>query len=400
MTEHTYRIGYAAHRLKTTSHILRRLAKTGLIQADMTPRGQLLFPITEIERLEKEGLPALPVELPEEGDEEEEDVPFEPIDDFEEDDEFGEGRAAVEAERTALVDRQQVAQEEARRKAVAESAAQRKNWESAVLTRVMNLLPSDLPSNTKSEAVMAAREKLAELSPDDSGEVVSLLVLAAAESRLTGYRDRKRVEAAEQAAMDELPYGCYNRTHPTPDQIEAKRLVHLALREAPSGLSEVEMCSIARRAVQPILKRHKQEATKQAILRRLDFWMFGKATSGEREAATEDAEEVLKTASPQASEADLEKLVERALKPHERDVRERIEEQRKEQETEQLVAAGLAYLNSSVSRDYELDLETISQLREALPDAIREAVEDDGLDANGYRQFVREWVEDQLDYEE
>ena len=55
----TYRSGQAAKILGVSAHALRRLAEAGLVDAECTG-SQWRFPVEEIQRLQREGLPPLP----------------------------------------------------------------------------------------------------------------------------------------------------------------------------------------------------------------------------------------------------------------------------------------------------------------------------------------------------
>jgi hypothetical protein len=58
--EAALRIGQAAAQLAISSHHLRQLCKCGLVEAELSPGGQWRVPLTEIRRLQNEGVPAAP----------------------------------------------------------------------------------------------------------------------------------------------------------------------------------------------------------------------------------------------------------------------------------------------------------------------------------------------------
>jgi excisionase family DNA binding protein len=72
--EAALRIGQAAARLGVSAHHLRQLCRFGLLEAEQSPGGQWRVPLSEIERLEKEGVPAAPTFIDEESAPEENDV--------------------------------------------------------------------------------------------------------------------------------------------------------------------------------------------------------------------------------------------------------------------------------------------------------------------------------------
>ena len=59
-TEAALRIGQAAARLGITAHHARQLCRCGLVEAEVSTGGQWRIPLVEIERLERDGVPAAP----------------------------------------------------------------------------------------------------------------------------------------------------------------------------------------------------------------------------------------------------------------------------------------------------------------------------------------------------
>jgi hypothetical protein len=346
MRNPTYRVTLAAQLLNTTPYTLRQLAKAGLIEAESTPRGHLRFPVPEIERLQREGLPPLPVEAPEARDA----MPARPAPRRSEDDaQFGEGRHEVESERAALAvaqtrterrraeleservkdefealerARQDARQNEARRAESAKEAAERRDWENGLILAVLSNLPNHLPQSARGAVIEAARAQIAKLSLKEDPRVVAEFVWAGVAPIVEGHERSRRMEAAVKDAVLALPSEARDWLNPTPYEIEAKRLAREALQQAPDA-DNVEMSAIARHAVEPIRRRFEHDEKKKALIDGLWLWRYGVATTSERNRATQAAKEALDAAPATADPDELERIVSMALEPHERAPNER-----------------------------------------------------------------------------
>ena len=62
MSEGYYRVGQGAERLGISSHKVRQLCQTGLINAEFTG-SQWRIPIKEVDRLIRDGIPPIPQNL-------------------------------------------------------------------------------------------------------------------------------------------------------------------------------------------------------------------------------------------------------------------------------------------------------------------------------------------------
>jgi len=60
MSEGYYRIGAAARLLGISPYHLRRLCEAQLVEGVLLPSGQRRVPVSEVERLLKEGIPPIP----------------------------------------------------------------------------------------------------------------------------------------------------------------------------------------------------------------------------------------------------------------------------------------------------------------------------------------------------
>ena len=60
MIEATYSTGQAAKILGTSSHHIRRLCETGLMEADLSQGNRWRIPASQVENLKEKGLPPIP----------------------------------------------------------------------------------------------------------------------------------------------------------------------------------------------------------------------------------------------------------------------------------------------------------------------------------------------------
>jgi len=420
MSALAYRTSVAAQILSTTPHTLRRLAKAGLIDAEQTPTGHFRFPFEEVERLRKEGLPPIPQTAPGPDEPEEEQLSAiqaemepEPREDTPAVQEARETlkvvktrvdirKAELELEQTEDQfrerERQAARQRQAdeQRKAEAQKASARKQWADDLLASTMRRLPGDCPPDAEESIASAARRILSEYSPDDPQSVVSRLLNAAAERELAPYRREKMIEQAVEKAVGQLPISVRGFNRPTVQQIEARRLARQAILSSGEATGQQEMEAIARHAVQPLVKACERAGNIKAIMDSLNWWELGQATIEERQEAQKAVKEELEASPRTATKNELEDLKERALKPHVKALKRRIEEEQAEALTNQLISAGLSHLSFVLCVSYEGDSETRAELRAELPDAIREAMEDEELGRSNINDFVAGWVEEQL----
>ncbi|HEY3440342.1 MAG TPA: helix-turn-helix domain-containing protein [Paludibaculum sp.] len=433
MSTATYRTSVAAKILDSSPHTLRRLAKAGRIDAEVTGGGQFRFPVAEVERLQREGLPPMPQESPDE----DERIEQRPIRDQAEPDpepdpepepdspdvrtareELSIAKTKVELRRVQLEleqtedsfrerDRQAVAQQQAarRRQAEADEAAARKRWSDDKLEQAMRDLPFDCPPDIEETVATDVRRILHDYAPSDPMHVVDRLIHAAVERSLIPHRRQQLIQTAIDEAADSLPFGAKGWSEPTVYQIKARKLAAQAVAANAAGMGERELKQIARRAVLPVVRAFERAETVERLLLGLQWWELGRADQTERQAAVQAAKEALEDAAPTATAQQLEERMNKALRPHVQKVEARVERQRQQSEEQGLVRAALSHLSHILLCYYDWDsfsdrAETKDELSQALPEAIREAVEEGDVDASNLKEFVEAWVEEQLEDEE
>lgn len=279
----TYRTGQAAKMLGISSHKLRRLAETGLIDAELTASGQWNIPAAEVARLQAEGVPPIPSTIKREPDPEPETsrppsrsrlAPAH-VDEGDEADEARDARAAADAAEHTLrrrqVELQQAeiddqfkererrrlqAEEEARQRQAekAEAEAHRK-WVGDWITRGMKDLPWDLAPEIRAKIYKALETNLRTYSRSTPLTLVQSEVESTVATVLRPWNQARAVEQAVSFALIALPSAARN----TPIEVQARNAARSAAMQA-DDLDQYSLRRIAEAAVRPLLDQLKQAA--------------------------------------------------------------------------------------------------------------------------------------------
>lgn len=247
MSEGYYRTGSAARMLGISPYHLRRLCETGLVRGDLLPSGQWRVPASEIERLQREGIPPIPQGLRDE----EEDLLAEEDWEPEEQDPVGSGRSTeTNAEVAESVHQIAIAQNQlekrkidflrqeledrfrAREKQAADQsaarmfsarqqldqereAARQQRWRDDWLDYALRSLPGDAPPEVRMNLPDLVDEALSGTDSRQAQHVTQSLVDASLARALRPHRHQQKIDRLIEEAVDRLPSEARNPLHPT-----------------------------------------------------------------------------------------------------------------------------------------------------------------------------------------
>lgn len=361
MSQIYYRIGQAAARLGISKYHLRRLAEEGVIRHKTTRTGQLLFPVSEIERLEKEGIPPVPANAePEDtdtteefGDEPMADRALSPKDELlaapsrqvissaekvlasrhklekmriEEDMErIKDARRERRAQKAALqvaegAERQRVIEAQRDLQARAEAARKRRKWVDSWVQSAINQLPYGVPEQYHLEVQRQVEGALQELHRPQSYSLLSSLVGAASAKALEPFERQQETEKAVEEALWNLDISAKDFYKPTEWQTKSEQDARAALRALPQGASFQEKKAAARSAVHKINAEFEHSRTFNRLVGQVILWG---GTDEERRQAKLAIEKALKALPVGSSSTEMEELKSRILKPFEEAIEKR-----------------------------------------------------------------------------
>lgn len=354
-----FRTGPAAKQLETSPYHVRRLCEAGLIEAELTPRGQWRIPATELERLKRKGIPPVPQMLPEEeesgSDEpshfthrqqtmephESNPQPSQELITSAEEVTITENRLRkrkVELEAEEVEDRFrerarcQEAEQAAQRQRAAEVAARshRQQWENKWITLALELVPRDAPPELKIDVNRCVGEVLAQIRPDHPDSIIKNLVDAAVEKALAPWRRGQKIDRIVESAVARLPYGVRLSSKPTEWQLRARDSTLKAVRQLAidASLAEVELA--ASRAVDGVGQEFEHLERCRRVVETIGGHLFGD-TPRDREEAKEAVTRALASAVTAASQRELEEIRDQALQPFKELIARRQDQDRRRQ---------------------------------------------------------------------
>lgn len=383
MPEAFYRTGQVAKALGTSTHHIRRLCEAGLVEAEVTEGQQWKIPLSELQRLQKMGLPPIPERLgtePHNG----RGVPVtttaSPVPGLV----ASPSTAVVAAHEQADISAQQVqirrnkieglkltkeafelgdffrarrmereqAQAEERERVETQSRAERSQQEADLAARRRRgwinkwlTFAADAPDScyewreAKGHVEAAIHDEvlpvLEKTSSEEPDQVVKPLVLAAVKRVIDRW---KRGEELQQiltsAATIWLPYGARGTGGKLSTwQVRSIEDASAAMRGLRAEASIEEHRSVAREAAQKIGAEFEHCQSCETLIRELSAEVRG-ATAGELEAAKKEVGRALAELPLTASQRDRESARDAAIKPIRELIAARQEEARRKQEEE------------------------------------------------------------------
>jgi hypothetical protein len=353
-----YRIGQAAARLGRSKYHMRRLAEEDLIRYKTTRTGQLLFPDSEIERLEKAGVPPVPATAEPEDAEEFDDEriadrePF-PKDELlaapsrrvissaekvlasrhklekmriEEDMEhIKDARRERRAQRASLkaaqeADEQRIIDAQRDLNARTEEVRKRRRWVDSWVQSAINGLPYGVPERYHLEVQRQVEGVLRELNPSQSYSLVSSLVSAASAKALEPFERQEETENAVEEALRNLDISAKDFYKPTEWQIRGERDARTALNALSQGASLQEKTAVARAAVHNINAEFAHSRTCNRLVGQVSLWGGTDEERRQAKLAVERALGALPVGSPST---EMEEIKSRIMKPFEEAIENR-----------------------------------------------------------------------------
>ena len=342
------RTGQAAKELGVSSHHVRKLCEAGLIEDAEYTGKQWRIPLSEVEKLQREGIPSIPQAAeparhditarsnpnsngyasPCEG------LPAEPSEDviesaedvvvtgnrlrkrkldreLEETEDWFRDRDEREAARTAAQEREE--QEQYRQ---AEAAREHREWSDRWTGYALDSLPNDCPREYRPDVHQEIEAVLATLHPDQPESTVQRIVDGAVEKALRPWKRVKEIEKAIERACDNLPFGM---KYSNEWKHRAARIAREAISNPRSGAALGEMENATSLALKPLVAEfeHEEKITRAAS----SLWQhLPGATGDELHEAAETVAEALSEVSIGATDRQIEVARTEALAP----IRQRI----------------------------------------------------------------------------
>lgn len=432
MTEATYRTGQAAKLLNTSSHHIRRLCETGRIDAELTEGNQWRIPASEVDRLQREGLPPIPQTLernpapppvaghggpaiapaaiasrtvPQEDEEEEAPSPEVKAElDGLTIAETQLKRRRVDLERAEVEDaftereRQHQAAEaaERKRKEAQLTADAHRRWSEKWLNYAMAQIPKDAAPECRIEVYKHTDAALREMDDDQSEEITRKVIEAVVAQVLQPYARAKEIRRAIDQALHSLP------TSATSQTVRAKRTAEAALAKLPAHSTYEDLCESARIAVDPIVSEFRHEEAKAAILSDMRYWRWIDATTEEQAEATEAVRKALDALPVGSSTQALKKAKQQALQPFEQEIQERQDAKQRKATAEQTADSSLWMVGSYLREHFDFEsisdqLEEEHQIQAVLRPVLIKALIDGEITPRGVPDFINDWLEDNVD---
>jgi excisionase family DNA binding protein len=344
MTGVYYRTGAAAKLLAISTYELRRLAESGLIEAEYNG-SQWRFPVTEVERLLKAGVPPIPASdaqadpqlarRPRAGTNgggagllgppsqdlvasTEELVATENLlkrrkldQELEQVEDWFRERETEEEERLAADEREEQAR-------LAEEQAQREHneWVRVWEAHALDLVPEDAPIEIRLAVHEAVRAKLLALDPVPAHVVTQQIVEALVARLLAPWHHEKNLLVILIEARDTmLPAEARRSTPPvTVWQSRAIQAAAEAIQPLPTGASSEQIRAAAKQAVAAVIQEFDHDQHSERLVH--DLWLqLRDATGAELETARNEVVTALAGLPPSASERDREATRDAAIAP-------------------------------------------------------------------------------------
>jgi len=400
------RTGPISEALGISVHLVRRLIKSGLIEAEETPGGQYRIPFSELERLKKEGLPPIPAS-PEEDDFESESGRQSEPDQQEEvrqnrllappsnkvvrsaedvvlaENQLKHLRIRLDTEETKdsirTRKRQSAAEKAAQDRVAAEQTAradaekQRRDWEANIVKNALDALPSEIPPETYLEARQSVAEALEGLGPQSPPSLPLRSAREAIRKVLAPWQRAQETSRAINEGVEQLPWAAKMTSTPTEWQVRAREAAADAISKLSKDSCYEDKLRVAGAAVRPIGKEFESSMLKRKILDGIVLW---EGTAEERENARDKVRQALERAPVGTEQREFERIRDQALKPYRSLIEQRKLDAQKEQRVERLLGHISEYLDR-LEADEEIEFDDcFEQLRlvEKLRPSIRRGI--------------------------
>jgi len=417
------RTGQAAKELGVSSHHIRRLCESGEVAAELTRGQQWKIPLSEVERLKKQGVPPIPSDVHQSEAEDEPPATEAPPDLYAE----PSGELIEAAEQVKIVENQlrrrqlerdaeevedwfrdrqdqQAAKEKAARREAEGARAEERRW--AWLQKWTQYGLESVPVAARRAVELdvhaAIQQALSGLQPDQPDQITRRLVDAAAQKALGPWQREQNIKRALEVAVNRLPWDL--RADSSARQ-RAWESGIVAIRKLRQEACYAEMESAAVSAMAPMAAEHqqKQQAAehRETCARIVQFGVYIYGANAEEEKAAKEAVRNALDALPVGCARNLlEQAKKAAIAPHEAAVAKRREAEDRRRKAEYKADAELGYIERYLEQEYEFtggwfelrkEAERLRpQIREALIAAI---LEDPDLN----EQDLRDLIQDEID---
>lgn len=367
-----YSTGQVASQLGVTLATVRTLCEKGVIKAETTPGGQWRVPESEVERLNRDGLPPIPRPLPIEAVPEDTSASLAPSDAVATaQDQVAIARSTLEKRK---IDREAEENEDwfrnrkreretaaalERQKANAQLAAQRRQqWIQEWIKYALGSVPRDAWDDFAIEVHAAVSTVLSKLLSTESG-TTKRLVDAAVHRAIHPWQRKQDVQRALTSAMDLLPWDVQTKSSWAHVKEYARKAAAESVEKLPKEAKYREMAAAAEEAVQPWIAGFKHV---QACLRTADSVYIYDATTAEREAAIKAVFETLTKLPVGTTGYELENAKDVVLAPYKTAIARRKETARLESEkqarrlaAERRVDSQLGHIEQYLRQEYTFD---------------------------------------------
>ena len=435
MLEGFYRIGQASKQLGISSYQLRRLCQAGALDAELTSGNQWKIPISEISRLQQEGVPPIPQRLSEQ----EQQTPSLPIPqerrtrlpeglyaepsdgvidaaeevaitenrlrkrrlerELEEEEDFFRARN----ERAAA---QQAADQDAARQT--QLRQHRQEWENEWLTHALKCVPNGVPRELELDVHAQVSSVLTALQPNQPEYAVRRVVEAAVEKALVPWRRQAQRKRAIEAAISSLPFQIRSHRDFVEQKHATARIVANAVEQVPSDASYEFLEASAKAAIAPIVRSFEHAQLSEQVA----AWSFVRGANAREDAEAKDVVRIALAKLPiGSSRAQMERARDEALVPLLVKISERgraevaqADEQRRRQTVEWRVESQLGYIDDYLKEAYTYEddyggiyerFDDARRLKEPIRNAlIEECMADPQMDQEDIRSRIEELVDD------
>lgn len=399
-----YSTGQVANRLGVTLATVRLLCEFGLIAAEKTPGGQWRVPASEVERIERDGLPPIPRPLPTEnappagnGTASRGGLPellAEPCAEVESAaDQVAITRSTLERRKIEREieetedwfrdrQRQRAAAEAAERQRTESKQAEQRRllWVQQWTEYALNSLPYAARNEVAIELHAAVTAALSVLQADEPETITRPLVDAAVHRVLRPWQRKEDIQRALKSAMSRLPWDVQSKS----EWARFKQIARNAAVESVGKLheqaSDREMAAAAGQAVQPMIRAYEHAQAAERMVGRV--YVFD-ATPAEQEAAEQAVREALLALPIGAAPREMEKAKDAALTPYKAAAAQRKEAARLKSEkqarrpaAEWKVERQLDHIERYLKQEYTFDGGYVELRQEAtrLRPLVREAL--------------------------
>jgi hypothetical protein len=370
------RTGQVAKVLGLSAHQVRRLCETGMVEAELGPGGHWRIPVSEVVRLQKDGIPLIPsaVDNPERQNSEYKNksvamikasprrdwlaLPSPTLIGSDEEIHFArnylerpkvakatESEADWSRERTRQQEENQAAGAQAfiSRETPLQGPRAREQWHYRWLEWALESVRWGVPDEYRSEVRQEVDKTLQSLQPQTPESLTRKLVEGAIQKGLRTWRSVQNTEKALGNALSALPWSAGSLSQPSKWQIRAREEANSAISKLSDGASFEAKLAAATTAVQKITLEFEEQSLRQKIID--ESILLPLLSSAEKEDVKAAIRISVESSRPGASEAELRRARWAALEPFEATLRQRENRQRLEQNVDWRLGHIRTFLN-------------------------------------------------------